>query len=1427
MSLAPLPASALLPNQQPPVHHRLAAQPPCALPSPPLRQLAEAPRPPNPRLRLSGNPPACFVQADKKNYSTAIAPRPTLRTGRPAEVYPHIEATMASPIPEATMSQPTSGVVLPPRGLRSRTQSMSSDRPSTIAHSLMSPPLSVSPEAAFIAASAASQIVTNDHDSHAETWYDQHGIEPAGETALVSQEALLLVNNFLDQLLFNFLSVARATTLSALRPAVAEVLKPKLAKDAVNNADEELREYLGEGDEDDYVQPQGGDPSRDWDLELVWKRTRLRCMVYSSLGDMEEEDEDLHMEQENLEIGADEQISAVISPAVAIFLTSVLEYMGELTLTVAGQAAYHRLRTKFQKEINEGAKSPTDIADRIVVEDLDMERVALDRTLGRLWRGWKKRIRSPTFDMSGRPYSRSSMGHMRHDSNLTELSRILTHSDEDIDTKKDEKEADTAERVPAEIALPMGDNDVYEIEVPGLAAYSDDEDEADEEEEDTASGRRPKSLLILPFGGPAGLPTPIMSQPNTPDFAGRKRSNSLPTPGTSPYRPATKRSKETAPAETAPAETSAVEEQETFELAKEHQDVDETKAAEETKPVEEPPSKISASKRLSKIVTDPSAAAAFRNRTRRGTGEDEGKVPYEKAEILTSARVSVSGSASPALSDFQGPFTMKRSNSVHSARIIDVTGPKSPSGSRSPSVDATERNRPASLNLSAQSSVYSNKSTPEEPQVPKTLGAVPRSAIAPTKSRSPVDRMRGSIPSAATISESEEEAEHDGSKDQSTPKNTTFHSSPLTHSIPVQDSLPAQRRRPQPLIGLPPQPHPSSHRKTSSGTKVTILRAPSAPSPLPEDRQAEISRKTGNHGNWHGSRDKVPTSPTHSIGMVSIERSKTRDGDDDAGVSSVAPRPIHTSGSSASSGTSRLKAVRTSEENASRSENVARNFEELIQSNQTITYTLTPENMRDIDHKRSLDQTPIVTKGSWKTEDARSHNRSRSSSAATEIKPQHRGTGLSDDKSKVGLQSPSMTLAKPVRGSAAAREARVPSESTADFAEFIKSTGPPGQAQARPAPLRSNPPGASPPTTNPTNPPVETRRVSSTSNRNRYMPREAMPEARTGNSDLIDFIRQGPPGASNNRIPRTVAPFRDTLDSDEMSGAVGGKAVDATIPDIRYSQASTHATDTSMPSIHSSVNSHTALLKNKGGSAPASRMFDDDDMMPKRKTRRVKDPYAIDFSDEDDDDDFITTPKPPAKKEESLADFLRNYDPPPEPVSQPISHKMPKKKASAPSLIGRFTRSSSNANSPSSASHSPVVDSRSLSSRSGGKGYIPIQVNIPPWLRQVWPYRQACRTASDASCRRFHGPGSDEEVRAQRSSVKRQPHFRPGGFPSQLGAPTRARCAASPPTGGREQPVQDVWQAKEAFDGLKSPRLRPDLLLADIFSHGLEPSKAP
>jgi hypothetical protein len=184
--------------------------------------------------------------------------------------------------------------------------------------------------------------------------------------------------------------------------------------------------------------------------------------------------------------------------------------------------------------------------------------------------------------------------------------------------------------------------------------------------------------------------------------------------------------------------------------------------------------------------------------------------------------------------------------------------------------------------------------------------------------------------------------------------------------------------------------------------------------------------------------------------------------------------------------------------------------------------------------------------------------------------------------------------------------------------------------------------------------------------------------------------------------------------------------------------------------MHSSVNSTSALIKNKPSPMPSGMGFDEEDMMPKRKTRRVRDPYAIDISDEEmDDEDFVPAPKPPAK-EESLADFLRNYQPPPEPVMPP--QKVPKKKASAPSLMGRFTsRSSSSNNNVNAAQQSASPsESRSVLSRAAPKGHIPLQVNMPPGYDKYGPVGDSSPgggvAAQSSRPRIASGPGSAGRV---------------------------------------------------------------------------------
>ncbi|KAI0133929.1 hypothetical protein BJ170DRAFT_607976 [Xylariales sp. AK1849] len=1210
-----------------------------------------------------------------------------------------------------------SGNLSSPRYVRSRTQSISSDRPSTISPNLMSPPLNVSPEAAFIAGSAASQIVTNDHDSHSETWYDQVRIEPSGETALVSDGALQLANNFVDQLLFNIISIARSTSLAALRLAVSEVLKPKLAKDAINQADEELREYLGGDEVEDLVQSPTVDNPRDWDLELVWKRTRLRCMVYSSLGDMEEEDEDYFMEQEHLSGESDDIMSEVVSPAVAIFLTSILEYMGEQVLVISGQAAFNRLRAKYEKELKRGTRSAGDVCERIVIEELDMERVALDRTLGRLWRSWKKRIRSPVEPNYPRGSPRSAT-HSRPGSTAIDTLPSL-HTPRDVITEPEastpngngdpKQEKAVAEAEPFAVPLPVSDNDVAEIEVPGLVSYSDDEES--DTEEATTQPIRPKSLMLFATGHWDGLLPPNVSQTHTPVHATHRRANSLPTPSASPYASPKPSEAEGDQARTQEGQLEAeqtvggVTDETSLAPASvellEREENDVSPLATEAEAGDDDEADASSVSPVSKIVTGVAAvgtaAVAGVAAIIQGAAPQTVPTPMEDAEIyefveepeiLTSSRVSIGGRSSPSASESGRPISLlpTRSNSVRSVRVIEVPGPRSPGlKSRNGSLDVSDYQAArAPSSLSRESSI----STPP---------IVEEGADSDASSAKPRQRNAVIVPPPEEYRETKGAPAH-----------------PPTNATNTKVAAPASAPASTPA---------------SSDTKVTIL-SPPAPgrSFLDLDTKPEVPQKSS----AHQKQQPLPTLPEKSSsrpaysqgtpeGMPAVDR--PQQAPRGSPESPKASRPKQNTSPSSSS-PNKHKARRTSEDSVSQApQNVARNFEELLHNNQTLQYTLTPENMRDIDSNKSLHSgSPIVNQKSRISEDVNPNERSRSSSLQRSVSVS-RATGLSSHpleyqtsgKSNGKLsgpvpRAPPVSMSNYSRSATAtqARDARIPRESVADFADFIRSTGP------------SGPPGTMSSTraatTPPSNPTAKTASIDfgrprqGSVSRARLQARDATISASNESSDLIDFIRRGPPSSSTNnpRIPRNVAPFRTTMDSDQMQmlGAGGGKAVDARLPEIRHSQASTNLTENSVPS---SINSQSALLTKTNKPTQYANNLDDEDMLPKRKQRRVRDPYVIDLSDEDDDLDLTPQPKP--KKEESLIDFLKNYEPPgnaspPQPFvtsQMPQAQQgAPRKKASAPNLMTRLRSAGGGGNvgavSPPNRNGYSANESRALSS---------------------------------------------------------------------------------------------------------------------------------
>lgn len=247
-----------------------------------------------------------------------------------------------------------------------------------------------------------------------------------------------------------------------------------------------------------------------------------------------------------------------------------------------------------------------------------------------------------------------------------------------------------------------------------------------------------------------------------------------------------------------------------------------------------------------------------------------------------------------------------------------------------------------------------------------------------------------------------------------------------------------------------------------------------------------------------------------------------------------------------------------------------------------------------------------------------------------------------------------------------ARDPRPVAESVREFAEFIRSTGPTSstlvsrtqhhgglQRRATSASVTSSRRADTPTSISqrPTTKGSETRKTGP-----RLQARPAVTNEGNQTSDLIDFIREGPPTTGTHRIPRHVAPFRTTMDSDELQSLDTARITKDLVK--QDSTVSTQNSSTQANSLYSS-NSRSGLLEPANASSASTlsslkskaarptavtlKAFGGNSDVAPRTFRRVRDPYAIDSDDEDFDDSRSKIPK----EEESLIDFLRSVPPPP------------------------------------------------------------------------------------------------------------------------------------------------------------------------------------
>ncbi|RFU29142.1 hypothetical protein B7463_g7181, partial [Scytalidium lignicola] len=1203
-----------------------------------------------------------------------------------------------------------------------RSHSASSDRPSVNGfHHPSSPSTTISPPPAFVAHSAASQIVTNDHDSQYEIWLDHSGVEPPIGPATVTPVALKLVNRFLDQLLFNFLTKAHSTSLLALRPAISEVLKPKLAKDAISGAEQELLEYLGGNDESELLAAEAPGPNSEWDLELVWKRTRLRCMVYSSLGDMEEEDEDYYTEQEHLYGNSAmgdpySENAGVVSPAVAIFLTSILEFMGEQALVIAGRAAYQRLLAKHEKDKKEGKPTSPAIATTIVVDETDMERIALDRTLGRLWRGWKKRIRSPTASMSmSRSFSIESMY------SQAQASRTASIAPEEsiIEDEQDRSIATVLEEYQhaATIALPMSEDDVREIEIPGVAPEIHDGDrEAETKVDEGQLPARPKSMFVASTGRMFPL-TPERGVFRSVAPETRKRSNSQPAPKPLPY--VLPPSELLAVIDDAEAEANNGDNVKSTAADQDsHEDLQEVGLGNENNSDGLKSGAVPTTEAASAATSDTRGDAPQSSFYDHDTEEDEIE---EEVQIMTSSRISISEAALPEDLQSVSRRSSVRSRSVTSIRLIDVASPRSPSRSFSGDIDymsagrGINRSNPGSIrnssmedNTAARNSPIIKTHTASSTPSPRD-GSLRRTrtseSITEEEDVQADTEERGSPQLPETPSDvgpSSKSQSKNESPEEVTPKASNF----------ILGAVPSPRNRDVHIMikkDHPINPPVMNGIGMYAPRPAAIDTAPTPLAPLREITESspeQLPRTSPRDNNILSEKPLYGRPPNR---MITEQQKPPRTSS--AGIPRNSPprksredsrpnvqRPPHTSESGSISTTpQKTKSLRSSEENRTPiAEDKSHSFEQLIRSDQTIQYTLTSQGMREIENPDSPRPTAEIPRPPT--------SRSQSGSVvrvAVVQNPPPETPKLSKVFTPVERGSTESSLRPGSRRpSVQARDARVDQSSIEDFADFIRSTGPPGSRREKQAPpyTANSYNGANGSSRNASASNLHSasvtslpKRSDSSARRKRLQAREAV--SRGDSSDLIDFIREGPPrdnASENPRIPRSVAPFRTTMDSDRMSIPFSGKPGDGVAAVDRGSYSTTISAE---KSVNSSINSSSGLLSHaappkKTPVAPTPMEFGEDDMMPKRKTRRVRDPYAIDLSDEEDEDgleDLQPTRRPQPIKEESLADFLMNVPPPvnnaPTPlvldVGPNVLRKDVKKKASSQSLMSRFGRNGS------------------------------------------------------------------------------------------------------------------------------------------------------
>ncbi|KAI7900350.1 uncharacterized protein BX663DRAFT_518355 [Cokeromyces recurvatus] len=152
----------------------------------------------------------------------------------------------------------------------------------------------------------------------------------------VSTDALQTINQFLDEFIVLLLTCSLSLDLSQIKTAIFNLLPSTLGKNAIVEAELEVKSFteIESIDYDLYERMRKLEGSQ-FPIEKAIPLLREKCFQYCTLADKEDQ---IHL-QRRMKHNNDSVI--VISPIVAIYVTTIIEHVAEYLLTAVAMTAEH------------------------------------------------------------------------------------------------------------------------------------------------------------------------------------------------------------------------------------------------------------------------------------------------------------------------------------------------------------------------------------------------------------------------------------------------------------------------------------------------------------------------------------------------------------------------------------------------------------------------------------------------------------------------------------------------------------------------------------------------------------------------------------------------------------------------------------------------------------------------------------------------------------------------------------------------------------------------------------------------------------------------------------------------------------------------------------------------------------------------------